>query len=148
MTTPGQPSRTFEELYCEQRGIPAEKFEPLIFRRALYPHARCLHRLITLLAPDYFAADHDIVRATGRLRRVRDFRVEAAEFTCHPANTGSLRRTFRVRLSTGRLRALLRQTLHPAHPEADDTRTMPPFVATTPTTSARKSKKNGNRGIA
>ncbi|EIP96972.1 hypothetical protein OpiT1DRAFT_01399 [Opitutaceae bacterium TAV1] len=147
MTTPDLPSRTFAELYCEQRGISAEKFEPVVFRRALYPHARCLHRLITFLAPDYFAADHDIVRATGRLRRVRDFAVEAAEFACHPANTGSLRRTFRVRLSTGRLRALLRQTLHPAHPEADDTRTTPPFAASE-ATGDRKRKKNGNHGIA
>ncbi|MDR1284456.1 MAG: hypothetical protein LBK99_27135 [Opitutaceae bacterium] len=146
MTTPGHPTRTFAELYCEQRGIPAEKFEPVIFRRALYPHARCLHRLISILAPDYFAADHDIVRATGRLRRVRDFAVETAEFTCHPANTGSLRRTFRVRLSTGRLRALLRQTLHPAHPEADDTRTTPPFATTR--AASDNNKKNGNHGIA
>ncbi len=105
-------SKTFEELYCEQRSIAPEAFARAAMRESLYLHARLLYPLVNLLWPDHFVADLDLVRSTGRLRRVRDFRGEVEEFVHHPANRGALRHVFNVRVSTKRLRHLLRSVLH------------------------------------
>ena len=60
---------------------------------------------------DYFEADYSIIHSTGRLYRVRDFAQEVTDYNFHPANRGLLRRLFRIRLSTTKLRRLLKDTL-------------------------------------
>ncbi len=102
---------TFAELYCTRHGFAPEIFAPAVLRRALYPHTRFFAALIRHFDSDYFAADLDLVRAAGRLRHLRDFASDAEDFAHHPANRGTLRRTFRLRVSVRRLRSLLRATL-------------------------------------
>lgn len=70
---------------------------------------------------NHFAADLDLVRAAGRLRRLRDLADEIADFNHHPANVGFWRTQLKLRLSTTRLRALMRATL----PRADSVDTAP-----------------------
>jgi hypothetical protein len=61
--------------------------------------------------PNYFAADFDLIYGVENLRRLRDFKTEVARFNEHPANRGLLRRTFCFRVSTCRLKELIRETL-------------------------------------
>lgn len=105
-------TNTFAEAYCLQHGIPSDRFAQVVLARTLYPHARLLAPLLRELDADHFAADLDLVRGAGQLRRVRDFSNEAAEFAYHPANRGDLRRLLRLRISTQRLRHLMQKTLH------------------------------------
>lgn len=60
---------------------------------------------------DFFAADFDLIRAVGRVRRLKDFDTEAHAFAHHPANRGILRKKGRIRVSTKRLRSLMRETM-------------------------------------
>jgi hypothetical protein len=103
---------TFAEAYCLHHKIPADRFATVVLARSLYPHARLLAPLLREMNSDHFAADLDLVRGAGLLRRVRDFSNEAAEFAYHPANRGDLRRLLRLRISTQRLRHLMQETLH------------------------------------
>lgn len=64
-----------------------------------------------MIDPNYFAADFDLIYGVENLRRVRDFVTEAERFSGHPANRGWLRRAFCLRVSTSRLKALIRETL-------------------------------------
>jgi len=102
---------TFAELYCARHGLAPEAYVSAVFRRVLYPHARPCAAVIRLFHDDYFAADLDLVQAAGRLRAMEDFNLDAMEFRFHPANRGVLRRVLRLRVSAGRLRALIRVTL-------------------------------------
>jgi hypothetical protein len=104
----------FSEAYCRRHHLSLDRFEHAVLARALYPHARILAPLIRFMKPDHFAADLDLVRGTGQLRRLRDFGVEATDFAHHPApaNIGSLRHVLRLRASTQRLRRLVQETLH------------------------------------
>lgn len=105
-------TQTFAEAYCLKHGITSDRFTQVVLARTLYPHARLLAPLLREFNPDHFAADLDLVRGVGQLRRVRDFSHEAAEFAYHPANRGDMRRLLRLRISTKRLKHLMQQTLH------------------------------------
>ena len=105
-------TRTFAEAYCSKHGIPGDRFEAVVLARALYPHARLLAPILRVMWPQHFAADLDLVRGAGQLRRVRDFSLESLDYTHHPANQGGLRRVLRLRASTQRLRRLVVQALH------------------------------------
>jgi hypothetical protein len=115
------PRRTFQELYCEQNGIGTDKFEQHVLRAILYPHARSLGWLIRLFWSGHFIADLELVRAAASVRRMRELQGEAGAFIHHPANTGVLRRVFRLRASSARLHDLVRQTLYPAGGPASGT---------------------------
>lgn len=102
---------TFAECYCVKHNIPPEEFARTIFNRALYRRALLVKWLLPLLHHGYFSADYDLIYGVERLRRMRDFATEAERFNEHPANRGFLRRTLCLRVSTNRLRALIRETL-------------------------------------
>ncbi|WP_052361172.1 hypothetical protein [Geminisphaera colitermitum] len=121
-STTSQPSfrKTFAEAYCSQHQIPLEKFAQSVLKESLHPMARVLYPLIRVLSSNYFQADLDLVRATGRLRRTRDYAMEVSEFVHHPANSGFLRASLDLRISTGRLRQLLRRTLRAEPPSSDE----------------------------
>ena len=102
---------TFAECYCAKHNIPPEEFARTIFNRALYRRTHIFKWLLPLLHQGYFSADFDLIYGVERLRRVRDFSTEAERFNEHPANRGFLRRTLCLRVSTNRLRALIRETL-------------------------------------
>ena len=102
---------TFAECYCLKHNLPPEQFARTIFNRSLYRRTHLVKWLLPLLHQGYFAADFDLIYGVERLRRVRDFSTEAERFNEHPANGGFLRRTLCLRVSTNRLRALIRETL-------------------------------------
>lgn len=101
----------------------------MVFKRALYPHARWFYALVCLVSPDHFVADIDLVRNVAKLTRLRDFNTEVREFIHHPANTGASRRTFNLRISTKRLRRLVKTTLHgDSKLTAEEVQSLPPFA--------------------
>ena len=102
---------TFAEIFCALHGIPREQFAREIFKRALYRRAAPLVGLLRFLKPNYFAADFDLIYAVEHLRRLRDFNAEAERFNEHPANRGWLRRRACIRMSTNRLKQLIKATL-------------------------------------
>lgn len=94
---------TFRERYCQSLGLSLDQFEPHLFRRGLYWHARPLVPLLRLI-PDYFSADHEFVRSVGDIRSRRFFHAEAGEYHMDTANRGILRRFLRLRVSAERVR--------------------------------------------
>ncbi len=127
---------TFAELYCARHGLAPEAYVPAVFRCALYPHTRLVVSWLRLFDSDYFAADLDLVQAAGRLRVIEDFNLDAMEYRFHPANHGALRRMLRLRVSAGRLHALIRATLPAApHSRPPAAGSAPPLARPTPAVS-------------
>jgi hypothetical protein len=96
-------------------------------RRALYPHARLVAPIIAFLWPEHFDADLDFVRSVARLRRYREFFFESEEFAHHPANRGFWRLAAHIRISSRRLRRIVRATLHQELDTEEDGRSAVPF---------------------
>jgi hypothetical protein len=123
---------TFSECFCAKHNIPPEKFARAVFRLSLYRRTYFFRWLLPLISQNYFAADFDLVYGVERLRRMRDFVSEAEHYNEHPGNRGFLRRTLRLRVSTTRLKAIIRETLPrkagdttPALPEDQPTAGVP-----------------------
>lgn len=108
--------QTFSVLYCEKHGITQEQFAKSLLVKTLYPHARFLRLFIRLARPRHFASDIEFVQNVAPLRRYREFFVEADAFSYHPENRGFLRAVLNLRVSSRRMRRIVRETLHP---EAD-----------------------------
>ncbi len=102
---------TFAEIFCAQHGIPPEQFACTVFERTLYRRALPFVWLVRFLKPNHFAADFDLIYGVEHLRRLRDFIPEAERFNEHPGNRGWLRRRASLRISTNRLKQLIRATL-------------------------------------
>jgi hypothetical protein len=104
-------SPTFEESFCEQHGIERERFARVVFKQVLYRRARAVGWLFSIFNGDYFSADYELINAVAHLRRLREFTHEADRFNYHPANRGWFRRKLCIRVSTNRLRLLIKATL-------------------------------------
>ncbi len=105
---------TFAESFCEQHGIPRHQYVRAIFKRGLYRRARPVAWLLPIFRRDYFAADLDLIYQIEHIRRLKDFNTEAERFHDHPSNRGWLRRRLLIRVSTSRLKNLIKATLPPA----------------------------------
>lgn len=114
-------SPTFEESFCQQHGIGRERFVRVVLKQTLYRRARAVGWFFAIFNGDYYAADYELISAVGQLRRLRDFNNEAERFNYHPANRGWLRRKLCIRVSTNRLRQLVKATLPPSSATANDT---------------------------
>ncbi|MFA6290056.1 MAG: hypothetical protein WC661_21940 [Opitutaceae bacterium] len=112
---------TFSERFCEQHGIPREQYARAVFKRALYRRARPVAWLLPLLKRDYFAADFDLIYQIERIRRLRDFNTESERFHEHSSNRWWLRRRLLIRVSTSRLKNLIKATLPPSSAIQDNT---------------------------
>lgn len=131
-------NQTLAESFCEKYRVPATRFEQAMLSRCLYPPARLLQTLLRAIDTDYFEPDLELIRATGQLTRANGLAAEVAEFNYHPANSGRLRREWKLRLSVTRLQQLVLDTF-----EADAVggESMAPF----PRTPAAQPLLTGNR---
>ncbi len=111
----------FADSFCEQHGVPREQYARAIFKRALYRRARLVAWLLPIFRREYFAADFDLIYQIERIRRLRDFNTEAERFHEHHSNRGWLRRRFLIRVSTSRLKNLIKATLPPSSAIQDNT---------------------------
>ncbi|MBC8009432.1 MAG: hypothetical protein H7067_04975 [Burkholderiales bacterium] len=123
-------NKTFAELYCESRGLKPQQYMEAVLKETLYPQARLIKRLLPWYASRHFASDVEFVNSVGLLRRFRDFTFESEEFAHHPENSGFWRVTANLRVSTRRMRRLVRRTLHPelAPGEVVEDHTSVPFT--------------------
>ena len=117
--------KTLAESFCERHGVPTEQFEQAVLIRCLYPQARMLRNVLLLLNADYFEPDLELIHAAGQLTRPNGFAAEVAEYNYHPANSGRLRREWKLRLSVTRLRELM---LHTLAIDAASSESMAPFA--------------------
>ena len=101
---------TFAEAFCSQHGIPPEKYGNAVFWRTLYWRAIPFIWLLPLLNIDHFTADRDLIKSVGLLKQLRGFSVEAERFHQHPCNRGMIRWRFCMRISSNRLRSLIKAT--------------------------------------
>jgi hypothetical protein len=100
--------KTFAELYCERHGVPRPRYNAVVFRQALFPHARLLLVVVRSLSRLHFLADHEFVEDVGHIKGVGDFSYPLGSFIEHPANRGFLRRVLRLRVSARRMLHLVR----------------------------------------
>lgn len=103
----------FATLYCARHQIPAEQYASHVRSRAFYPHARIIVPILLLFNGDYAAADNDFVQSVGQMTDFHEFYTSSVDFVHHPANRGMLRRLFRLRVSTERMRRISRPILKP-----------------------------------
>lgn len=101
---------TFADYFCAQHKIPLEQYESAVFKLLLYRRAVPFTGFLVILNRDHFTADHDLIKAVAHLTRIRNFAVEVERFHDHPYNRGMLRWRFRMRISTTRLRGLVKAT--------------------------------------
>ncbi len=104
------PPTTFADYFCAQHQIPLEQYESEVFKRVLYRRVRPFVWFFVMVNRNHFTADHDLIKAVAHLTRLRAFAVEAERFRDHPYNRGILRWRFCMRISTTRLRTLIKTT--------------------------------------
>ena len=121
------PAHNFAELYCEQQGIPLSAYSRHIFHRALYPHGRPLTWLLNPDKSNYFEADRVFVQDVARLTRYEDFLDAGMYYNQHRTTSRFLRRVLRLRISTGRMHKLVRQTFKVTEDANMNDRTLSPF---------------------
>jgi hypothetical protein len=123
---------TFAECFCAKNNIPPEKYTRAVFNRVLYKRTHLVKWLLRIVDPNYFAADFDLILGVEQASRMSDFVSEAERFNDHPANHGLLRRTFCLRVSTSRLKALMRETLPEKSRHSRSRRTVEQNASATP----------------
>jgi hypothetical protein len=129
---PLMKNATFAECFCAKNNIPPEKYTRAVFNRVLYRRTHLLMWMLRIVDPNYFAADFDLILGVERASRMSDFISEAERFNDHPANHGWLRRTFCLRVSTSRLKALMRETLPEKSRHTRSRRTVSENASATP----------------
>lgn len=122
----------FIDLYCQQQGIEAADFEAHIFDRALYPAARPLAGILGFFRRDYFQADRFFIEDVARLRRYEDFHAIGIEYSQHHSNGWFLRRVLRLRVSTERMRRIVRDVFKGSVTEPETMDSIAPFLPEEP----------------
>jgi hypothetical protein len=98
------------ERYCSLHGLSDAAFARHVLVRALTVQAQLAYPLLRWV-PGFFAADLELIRIVGRAASLRDFAVDAADFSVHPDNRRFTRRWLRLRISSRKLRRHLARTL-------------------------------------
>lgn len=117
----------FADHYCALHGLVPGQFASHLLKHALYPHARLVRPFLEFLRPNYFAADNDFVCDVAQITRYHEFFDSSIEFVHHPENRGLMRRLLRIRVSTDRMRRIVRRTLRVPVSKDDDQGTMSPM---------------------
>jgi len=90
----------FKSLFCERFRCAPDEYEPRVFGKCLYFHARLLAPLARLLSPSIFVEDVKFVRVLGRATDLEDARIDVANFKdSNRWVKGTLRRQFKIRVS-------------------------------------------------
>lgn len=124
---------SFGARFCEQRKIDPKDFDAAVLRETMYFHSRLLAPLIQSIWPRHFVADYDFIHGVSQVRRFREFFTEAEDYAHHPENQGFLRVSLNLRISSRRMRRLVREVLHPnmaASDHAEDDHSAVPFGGT------------------
>jgi hypothetical protein len=101
---------SFAEKYCAKNGLENWEYTESVLTHSLYARARILRPMLRLI-PGYFKADREFIASVARIKRLRDFDIEAFAFVSDPDNVGFLRRRLKLRVSAGRLNGLVWSTM-------------------------------------
>lgn len=94
---------TFAELYCQEHGIPKERYVTSMFWRCLHRRTWLLVPVLKLYSRDYFSADCDLIRDVGRLIRADGLTEDLRDYHTHPRNIGFARHGLGFRISVRRV---------------------------------------------
>jgi hypothetical protein len=103
-------AETFQARYCERRGVNAAGFRDDLLARTLYPHARPLAPLLSLLDAQYFQADREFIADVAELGSIDGFADALDCYVQHFSNRGFLRHQLRLRISARRMWRIVRET--------------------------------------
>ncbi|WP_438479887.1 hypothetical protein [Oleiharenicola lentus] len=98
---------TFAELFCEQHGIPREKFERVVLIRSLPLRIRVIAPLVLLFNRRYFLPEYEFISDVAVMHKPHDFKWALADFRSHSANRTWWRRQLRLRASISRMKKLV-----------------------------------------
>lgn len=109
----------FSGQFCRHFKIPAGHYRAAVLNRTLYPPARWLRPVLSLIDRNYFSVENDYIDGVGRIHRARELTNESHEFSHHPVNRRFLRRTLRLRVSVGRMRTLVNHVMRATGPTSE-----------------------------
>ena len=139
MVTPSD----FRQIYCSRNGISVSAYAEHLLQKALPLHARVFRKipLVSLLNKNYFRPDFDFINDIGCLRHYSDYSQSVDEFHVDPWTKRTLLRgLLRLRVSTNRVRRIVREELKPkAKTESQsalDQSTAPAILSATTTAAA------------
>lgn len=104
---------TFAEIYAVALKCPLSESGQRIFRQCLHRHAAVLAPILSVMSPDFFAPDHELIEQVGKSRTLTEIDFAIRNFFDDERNSHWLRKTGRVRVSTQRLRRVARRCLRP-----------------------------------
>jgi hypothetical protein len=109
--------KTFEERFCSHYHLPPERYRSAMFRRCLYRRTLIVYPLFWLFRKGYFDADLQLISNVGLLRRREDLNAEIDAFRMHCDNMDFPRRVLRLRISTQRVRYVVKALIPAAWDE-------------------------------
>jgi hypothetical protein len=101
---------SFAERYCAKHGMADWEYVESVLSQSLYWRAKLARPLLRLI-PGYFKADREFIASVGRIKRLRDFDMEAFAYVSDPDNVGFLRRALKLRVSAAKLNAIIWSTM-------------------------------------
>jgi hypothetical protein len=107
-----QEREDFKTLFCRHYDVKPENFAREMLKLTVYAHARWTIWIFSYLSGDYLEADYDFIDNVSRIRKFREYEQTVVEFFDHPMNQNNLfRQWFLIRVSSSRLRRLVREVL-------------------------------------
>lgn len=106
--------KTLAERYCEIHRCDEMRCRARLFRAALPWHARLSSWLLGGFRGGYFAPDRQLIEGVSAATRMGQVYEEIRDYFMEPANRGWLRGRWRIRVSTTRLKQIVRSYLAPA----------------------------------
>ncbi len=107
-----QEREDFKTLFCRHYDVKPEDFAREVLKLSVYTHARWTIWIFSNLSEHYLKADYDFIDSVSRIRKFREYEQTVVEFFDHPMNQNNLfRQWFLIRVSSARLRRLVREVL-------------------------------------
>lgn len=102
-----QMAHTAIERYCSIHGIDPEDFLDHLLPQTLHQPARLLFPMLRRVAPERFEVDRIYLACLGRVRSLKQMKLESSAYRHEHANRSFARRTLRMRVSVSRTHAIL-----------------------------------------
>jgi hypothetical protein len=101
-------SKSFREAFCERYRCAPERFVPVALRKVLPWRVRFLRPWFSLLYPDYFRLDYELVEMLGGARSWSEVNAALGAFSSNNRLRGGFyRNTLKVRASGRRVSRLV-----------------------------------------
>ena len=102
---------TVREIYCQDHSIDESEFTTHLLKRTLYPAARLALPVLSWVTPRPFAEDLTYLDCIGRIRTAKQLSDETHDFRNQSANRRFSRRVLHLRISVGRVHAIVKPLL-------------------------------------